>query len=200
MWTSASGHSWAMIPAMNVPWPPSKSSDFGAVVVRLVLVVDRDASRSASGWRRASRCARCSNRGVVLRSPRVAVLDDGTQPGVEDEDLWSPAGRDVSRRRRKRGSSAGSAVDSMTLWLTPLLVGLGLDDVAEERHLAGPRRRSPERVALDDLLAEDDVVQLALRRVGRGRRARVDRLRLAPNVQRLLVVDGLALDVRRRGP
>ena len=140
VWISASGQTWAITPAMNVPWPPSKSS---------VLVASSSGSSSSSiGNRPVGLRNRVTPGGVhraaveelVLR-PARPVLDDGAQPGVEDEDLRTSAPLDVQPRRRNRGCSAGSAVDSITLRVTPFCVGLGLHDVAEEGHLASPGRR-----------------------------------------------------------
>ena len=114
-WISASGQICRTMPAMNVPWPASKSSEPAAVVVGLVLVVDHVGVRVASLPRR-----RAPGQPVDAR-----VLDGGglspgrAQAGVEDQELGGrvPA-RTSGAAANHGGSGAGSDVD----WRTDLAV------------------------------------------------------------------------------
>ena len=93
--------------------------------------------------------------------PARAVLDNGAQPGVEDEDLRPPTTLDVEADGEGTAApSAGSAVDSMTFRTTPFSSGLVIYDGAEEGDLAGPRRRRSERITFHRRRAEKDMVQL----------------------------------------
>jgi hypothetical protein len=78
--------------------------------------------------------------------------------------------------------------------LHSLVVGLGSRDIAEERHLTCPRRRSAERVALDDLLTEQHVVELGVNWWVEGSKVALHRLDAAQGPS-ALTVDLLALDV-----
>ena len=108
----------------------------------------------------------------MLGSTR-AVLFNGFQPGVEHEDLWSPTLVDVEAAAQEAGLLRRFGSGQHHLALDALVVLLGLDDVAKERHLAGPSCRCAQRVADDRLSAEEHVVQLGdNRRVEGGELAR----------------------------
>ena len=163
MCTSASGHSWAMIPAMNVPWPASKSSDF---------VPSSSGSSSSSMGIRPDPSGWASRQPVCTLHHSSAACSGRRTPPSPSTTVRSPVSRTricgrrraemFSRRRRNRGSLGRLGRRQQHLVAHAMLVGLGLDDAAEKSHLAGPRCRSPKWIALHDLLAEDHVVQLAV--------------------------------------
>ena len=112
----------------------------GRVVVGLVLVVDRDRSVGLRNRVAPGGVHRAAVEERVLRPPR-AVLDDGAQPGVEDEDLRTAAAIEVqpsTQGPRLLGGFGGRqhhlANDAVGVWLRG-------HDVPEEGHLASPGRR-----------------------------------------------------------
>ena len=167
----------------------------GLVVVRLVLVVDRERAVGASAWHSGTSSGRTmqqSRKSCLAR--RLPFSSTVSSPVSSTRICGRRRPLMLSRLRRKRGCSAGSAVDSITLRLTPLSSSLGLDDVAEKRHLACPGRRCAERVADDGLGTEKHVVQLGGNRVLEGGQL-ADRLLDSRERPTTLTVDRLALDV-----
>ena len=96
----------------------------GRVVVGFVLVVDRESCRSPAALRPARWSAPCSSRGSCAPARRVPFSTTVRNPVSSTRICGRRRPSMFSRRRRKRGSSAGSAVDSITLRMTPLSSGL----------------------------------------------------------------------------
>ncbi len=145
---------------MNVPWPASKSSvpepssscsssSSTGKVPSALGVASRQVASSMTQQSRKS----------VLGAAR-AVLDDGMQPGVEDEDLGPTAVGEVEPAAQVAGLFGRLGRRQHHLAHDAVLIRLRVEHPAEEGHLAGPGGRHPERVADDALGAEEDVVQL----------------------------------------
>ena len=155
-----------MMPAMNVPWPASKSSSRSGPASSSVLfasppssVVRRNGSSNVSssssmtpgsrdaGPLRVDPAGAAQPRVLGLairrrRQPGRAVRGGGAEAGVEHEDPRHPPARADGLAPEDRFERRLRRREHRLVHLVGALV-----DVAHERHLARPRRRRAERVA-----------------------------------------------------